>query len=96
MPNQEIQNIIIQYLMEYNPEFIGVFGSHSRNESDENSDLDLLVKFKNALSLLQLIKIENELTDKVGIKIDLITEGALKNRIIKENIQKDLKLIYQT
>ena len=95
MSNQEIQDIIIHYLKDYKPEYIGIFGSYSRNEDKANSDLDLLVKFKNSISLLQLIKIENELSDKTGIKIDLVTEGALKNETIKKSIQDDLNVIYQ-
>lgn len=96
MSNQEVQNIIINYLKDYDPEYIGIFGSHSRKQNKPNSDLDLLVKFKISVSLLQLIKIENDLTEKIGIKIDLVTEGALKNEIIKRSIQNDLNVIYKT
>ena len=95
MSNQEIQNIIIELLKDFNPEYIGIFGSYSRNENNSDSDLDLLVKFKNSISLLQLIRIENELSDKTGIKIDLVTEGAIKNEVIKKNIQNDLNVIYK-
>ncbi len=95
MSNQEIQNIIIQLLKDFNPEYIGIFGSYSRNENNSDSDLDLLVKFKNSISLLQLIRIQNELSDKTGIKIDLVTEGAIKNEVIKKNIQNDLNVIYK-
>ncbi len=95
MLNQEIQNIIIQYLKDFNPKYIGIFGSYGRNESNDDSDLDLLVKFKKSISLLQLIRIENELSEKTGIKVDLITEGAIKNEIIKKSIQNDLNVIYQ-
>lgn len=95
MSNQEIQNIIINHLKNYNPEYIGIFGSFSRNEDNSFSDLDLLVKFKNSISLLQLIRVENELSDKLGVKIDLVTERALKNEIIKQSIMNDLYVIYE-
>ena len=95
MSSQEVQNIIIKYLKDYNPEYIGIFGSYSRNEVRPNSDIDLLVKFKQSISLLQLIRIENELSEKIGIKIDLVTEGALKNEIIKRSIQNDLNVIFK-
>lgn len=55
----------------------------------------MLVKFKKSISLLQLIRIENELSDKTGIKIDLVTEGAIKNETIKKSIRSDLNVIYQ-
>ncbi len=95
MSSQEVQNIIINYLKDFNPEYIGIFGSYSRKDNISNSDLDLLVKFKKSVSLLQLIRIENGLSDKIGVKIDLVTEGALKNEIIKSSIQSDLNVIFK-
>ena len=91
---QVIENKIIEYLKTYNPHKIAVFGSYVRNQQTTNSDIDLLVDFKKTPTLLTLIKIENDLSSILGIKVDLLTEGALKNRIIKENIEKDLQVIY--
>ena len=93
--NSEFTNIIINTLREYNPEMIGIFGSYARNESTPESDLDILVRFKSTLSLLQLVHVENLISQKLGIKVDLVTEGAVKNKIVKESIQKDLQIIYQ-
>ena len=93
--NSEVINIIINVLLEYNPEMIGVFGSYARNENTTNSDIDILVRFKSTLSLLQLVHVENVISQKLGIKVDLVTEGAIKNKILKESIQKDLQIIYQ-
>jgi predicted nucleotidyltransferase len=95
MSRQEIQNIILAYLMDYNPEVVGLFGSFVRNDASKSSDIDILVRFHESCSLLQLIRIENELSDKLGIKVDLVTEGSLRNTRVKENIQKDLKIIFQ-
>ena len=92
---QKISNTILSYLINYNPEMIGLFGSYSRNENKKGSDIDVLVKFKETLSLLQLIRIENELSKKLGIKVDLVTEGAIKNIRLKLSIEKDLKIIYK-
>ncbi|MDK2979621.1 MAG: uncharacterized protein PWP52_2335, partial [Bacteroidales bacterium] len=83
-----INEIIISSLMHYNPEMVGLFGSYSRRENKTGSDLDILVRFKESLSLLQLIKIENELSAKLGVKVDLVTEGAIKNERIKSAIKK--------
>ena len=93
--NPEIKNIIINTLRAYDPEMIGVFGSYARNENTGDSDLDILVRFKSTLSLLQLVHVENLMSQKLGIKVDLVTEGAVKNEILKESIQQDLQIIYQ-
>jgi uncharacterized protein len=93
--NPDFKNIIISALREYNPEMIGVFGSYARNENSNKSDIDILVRFKSTLSLLQLVHVENLISQKLGIKVDLVTEGAIKNKILKESIQQDLQIIYQ-
>lgn len=81
--------------MGYNPEFIGLFGSYAREEQTNTSDLDILVNFRNGISLLKLIQLENELSEKLGIKVDLITEGSLSNKRIKDRIENDLQIIYK-
>ena len=92
---QNVNNIIISTLKEFNPERIGIFGSFARNENTPGSDLDILVKFKDGISLLQLIKLENSLSEKLNVKVDLVTEGAISNKKLKEYIQKDLQIIYE-
>jgi predicted nucleotidyltransferase len=94
MIREEIENIILNYLIQFKPERIGIFGSFARNQSSTLSDIDLLVKFKKAPSILQLIRMENELSVKIGRKVDLVTDGALTNTRIRKNIQKDLYVIY--
>src|SRR3989339_20449 len=87
MSRQEVEHIILNFLKSYNMKRIGIFGSYARNENNQDSDIDILVKFKNTPSLLQLIKIENELSEKLGFKVDLITEGSLKNKKIKKFVK---------
>ena len=91
---QNINSIIVSTLRSFDPERIGIFGSYARNENSPDSDIDILVRFKNGVTLLQLISLENELTEKLGIKVDLVTEGAVTNSRIKRAIQRDLKVIY--
>ena len=91
----KVKNIIINTLRDYNPVMIGIFGSYARNENVKDSDIDILVKFKSTLSLLQLVHVENLISQKLGVKVDLITHGALKNKILRENIVKDLQIIYE-
>ena len=93
MTQQDVKNIILNHLKDYQPVSVGIFGSFARGESTEKSDIDILVKFKVAPSLLTLIKLENELSDLLGIKVDLITTGAIKNKRVRKSIKKDLSNI---
>jgi uncharacterized protein len=95
MSKQEMQNIIVDYLMNFQPQVIGIFGTYSRNEQTSRSDLDIFIRFSASPSLLQLIRIENELSEKLNIKVDLVTEGSIRNERIKNAIQKDLQIIYR-
>ena len=95
MSSAEIKNIILESLKQYNPLLIGLFGSYARNEQNVNSDIDILVSFQNGISLLGLIRLEDELSMRLGRKVDLITEGAIKNKRIKDNISNDLQIIFQ-
>lgn len=90
MDRTQIQNIILTHLVEYNPIQIGLFGSFARGENNKDSDIDILIEFKDPPSLLTLIKLENDLSDLLGIKVDLVTTGSIKNKRIKKSIKKDL------
>ena len=94
MGRQEIEHIIVSYLLDFDLQKVGIFGSYARNEQNPESDIDLLVKFKDSPSLMQLIKIENELSKLLDCKVDLITEGSVTNKIIKSQINKELQIIY--
>jgi hypothetical protein len=90
MDQSEIKNIILSHLKDYDVLKVGIFGSFARGDNKKGSDIDILVEFKESPSLLSLIKLENTLSEILGIKVDLVTTGALKNKRIKKSIKKDL------
>src|SRR5687768_9413620 len=65
----------------YSVEKLEVFGSYVRSEQKEDSDLDILVTFKEVPSLLTFIAIENYLSDLLEIKVDLVMKDSLKPKI---------------
>ena len=93
MNRKELDRTIIKYLKKYHVDRIGVFGSYARNELRKESDLDLLISFKENPTLLQLVKIKRELSEIVGIKVDIVTEPSLTNSLLKKSIEKDLQRI---
>ena len=74
----------------YQVETLGFFGSYARGQQKKKSDIDILVEFSqpNTIDLLDFIELENFLSKKLGIKVDLVTKGALKP-MIKEDILKE-------
>jgi uncharacterized protein len=67
----------------YGVETLEVFGSYVRAEQKADSDLDILVTFREAPSLLTFIAIENYLSDTLGVKVDLVMKDSLKPAIGK-------------
>ena len=68
----------------YKVESLGVFGSYVRDEQSSDSDLDLLVTFSETPGLLQLIQMENYLSDLFELKVDLVMKTSLKPRLSQQ------------
>ncbi len=73
---------------------IGVFGSVARGEDTSTSDIDILVNFSERKSLLDIVKLERELSTEIGKKVDLLTEAAL-SPYLRDRILSELKVIYE-
>jgi len=64
-------------------ERLSLFGSTARGEARPDSDIDLLASFddRRDLSLLDVIRIENQIADLLGHAVDLVEEATLKPRV---------------
>ena len=69
---------------------LSLFGSTSRDAARPDSDIDLLAAFDEArpLSLLDVIRIENQIADLLGQPVDLIEEGTLRPRV-RQNVDRE-------
>jgi uncharacterized protein len=70
-----------------------LFGSAGRGEESEESDIDLIADFTQQKTLLDLVRIEREFSERLGRKVDLLTEGAL-SPFLKERILREARVIY--
>ena len=71
-----------------------LFGSTARGEDRPDSDIDLLVAFDSPKSLMTVVRLERELSQVVGRKVDLLTEESI-SPLIRERIAADLKVIHE-
>ncbi len=92
MTKQQTIQTIKNYLLQYPVERVSLFGSFARNEATEDSDIDLLVRFKETIDLFAFVTITQELSELLGRKVDLVTENAL-HPTFKKYIEKDLEII---
>ena len=58
-----------------------LFGSYVRNEQTQDSDLDVLIEFLEPPGMFKFVRFERELSDLLGVKVDLVTQAALKPNI---------------
>jgi len=73
-------------------ETIGFFGSFSRGEQTRKSYVDVLVVFSEdaRVGFFKFLELEELLSQKLGVKVDLVTKAALKpmlkERILRETV----------
>ena len=60
-------------------EDVRVFGSIARGEDRPDSDIDILVRFQNGASLLDQSSLAIELEELLGVHVDLVSEGGLRD-----------------
>ena len=67
---------------------VAVFGSVARGEDSPGSDVDFLVEFQPGSSLLDVIRLEEELSQLLDCPVDVVSAGALLDR--DDDIRRDL------
>ncbi|MEO8171662.1 MAG: nucleotidyltransferase family protein [Sediminibacterium sp.] len=89
-------NAIIQILQQHKEELfkkyplksMALFGSYSRGEETEDSDVDVLVELS-VPDGMAFIKLSHELEEIVKRKVDLVSKGGMKERYMRA-IENDL------
>jgi predicted nucleotidyltransferase len=73
-----------------------LFGSFSRKEADENSDVDILVDLDYSRHIgLGFVQMKLDLEEKLKKPVDLVSSQGLSNRI-RPFINRDKRLIYDS
>jgi predicted nucleotidyltransferase len=76
--------------------FMAIFGSFVRGKQNRRSDIDIAIEFERGSekSLLDLVRIENELRKVFKRKVDLGIFSSLSPYII-EDVKKEMRVIYE-
>lgn len=89
MITQQQIKAIKEITQRFEPSLVGIFGSYARGSQHSGSDIDILIDFDHRVNLLDLVALENELSNRLGVKVDLVTLKSL-NQQLKPYIEKDL------
>ncbi|MDO9511934.1 MAG: nucleotidyltransferase domain-containing protein [Bacteroidales bacterium] len=74
---KELKPLLLQ---KYYVDKIGYFGSYSRNEQNQFSDIDIIVSFTKPLGW-EFFDLQEFLENQLKIKVDLISEKAIKKQL---------------
>ena len=95
---QELINKLTPIFEQYPIKRAAIFGSYSRGEQTNDSDLDLLLELDQTNELPDIIYvIWDELEQSITLKTDIITLKALENtpNAVRERILRDMRYIYE-
>lgn len=89
---QEIKNTLsnhkVRLFHDYPIKSMAIFGSYSRREQNDSSDLDIIVEFSDKIGV-RFIDLADELEDIIGFKVDLVSKNGIKEKYLK-SIDSDL------
>jgi predicted nucleotidyltransferase len=91
---KEIKEVIKPFINDYGITRAGVFGSTARGERKKSSDIDLIFDFSKEFGLLDLCRLKISLEERLRQKVDIL-EFASLNPCIKDNILKEVVMIYE-
>jgi predicted nucleotidyltransferase len=85
------KDLILEILKKHDVKRASLFGSIVRKEMTSASDIDLLVEFSGDKSLLDLVRLQIELEEKLKRKFDVLTYNSihplLKDQILSEQVE---------
>lgn len=76
--------VLKPWLQEQGVVRVRLFGSYARDEAGPGSDIDLLVELSRPLGL-DLFRVEDQLAAALGAKVQMVTDAALTNRIVRRH-----------
>ncbi|MGV3510149.1 MAG: nucleotidyltransferase family protein [Sphingobacteriaceae bacterium] len=72
-----------------------LFGSYSRGEADDNSDIDILVELDYSQRIgWNYFQMKDDLEEKLNKKVDIVSSRGL-SKYIAPYIEEEKKLIYE-
>ena len=79
-----------ELLQECGVDRLSLVGSFARDEGRDESDVDLLVEFSRPIGLFEFARLQRQLGERLGHRVDLVTPAALKpqlrDRILHEAV----------
>ena len=92
MTREELITFIFEHKTEFKQKFgvkkIGLFGSYARGDSDEGSDIDIVVELERP-DLFCLIGVKQAVEEAFDKKVDIVRYRDQMNKALKFRIERD-------
>jgi len=90
---EQLKNIITPIAKKHGVKSVSLFGSYSKGEATENSDVDLIIEKGKIETLFQLIDFRLDVQDALNLPVDVLTTEISDQDFLKM-VRKDEVLIY--
>lgn len=88
----EILNNKKEFLFsKYSIQSMALFGSYARDENSSDSDVDIMVEFKDTIGF-KFTDLADELEKTLNLKVDLVSKNGIKAKYF-EYLKQDLKYV---
>ena len=89
---EEIKKVLQKHRDEFREQYglkeIGIFGSYVKGEQKEKSDIDMLIELEKPIGFVRFMRLENALSQLLGVRVEMVTRKALKPHIGKRILQE--------
>ena len=92
--NIQDQNDLTKFFYSQPVQRAYLFGSAARGDSNNNSDIDVLVELDEKTDIFQLVSIQLQLEKLLNKRVDVVSANGLSARF-KQSIDKEKILIYE-
>ncbi|MCL1816605.1 MAG: nucleotidyltransferase domain-containing protein [Clostridiales bacterium] len=89
---EEIKNIVFPIALSYGVERVSLFGSYARNEAHPDSDIDLCIDKGAIRDYFMLAGFQRELEEGLGLRVDVLTTGALSKEFLSSIKNEEVEL----
>jgi len=90
---QQYKELILPVLKQHMVKHAAIFGSVAKQNTNINSDLDLLIEPAKDFTLFKMLKLENEISELLKCKVDLVEYSALKPSIKDEVLRSAITIL---
>lgn len=90
---EQYQQLILPVLKRYFIKRAAIFGSFAKGIDGVDSDMDLLIEPGNDFTMFKMLSLEQEISDLIKRKVDIVEYSALKPSIKKEVLLSAINIL---